>query len=106
MRSAPENARLRGGASSPAAARAAAPDFYPRARRASLPLERRRPLLDECADALARILGLEADVLSERLELERLAQVTFEVVVDRALREANRDGRTRGDLAPERIGRR
>src|SRR5438093_12168856 len=72
----------------------------------SLPAERRRPLLDEGPDALARVLGLEADVLRERLEFQRLAEIALEVVVDRALREADGHGRARDDLRGQGIRRR
>src|SRR5438105_1627786 len=66
------------------------------------PAEARRALLDEGANAFRGVLGVEADVLREGLELERLAQVALRVVVDRALGEADRDGRPVGDLARER----
>src|SRR5512144_2396029 len=46
-----------------------------------------RALVHEGANALPRVLRLEADVLGECLELERLAQVALEVVVDGPLGE-------------------
>src|SRR5947207_2107976 len=56
----------------------------------SPPAERRRPLLDEGPDALARVLGLEADVLRERLEFQRVAERQHGAVAPR------------GDLLDER----
>src|SRR6185503_7612383 len=68
-------------------------------------LEVGRALVHEGPDALARVLGLEADVLSKGLELEPAPEIGALAVIERALGEPDGDGRSRGDL-PGQVVRR
>src|SRR5207253_10633993 len=79
------------------------PERAAAAPRRSATLERRRALLDERADALAGVFGLRADVLGERLELERAAQIGLLAVIERTLGQPDGDRRARGDLPGELV---
>src|SRR6266542_1720246 len=72
----------------------------------SAPLEHRRALLAEGADAFRRVLGFEADVLRHGLDLERSSQIEVFVGVERSLGEADGHGRPRRDPAGDLVGRR
>src|SRR5437762_2787235 len=74
-------------------------------RRCSAPGELRLPLLHERADALARVVGVSADVLRERLELQRRPKILLQIPVERATRETDRDRRTLRDLRRQLVRR-
>src|SRR5262245_39537424 len=74
------------------------PDLAP-----SASLELGRALFHEGTDALASVRRVDADVLRERLELERFLEPRRLVVVERAPGQANGDGWTRCDFLSQAV---